>query len=260
MISIAAEFARKMAAIDQWVQILDTAFSLGSEDTVALDPTVPIASAAIDLHNRLRAFGSERLIVPYEGIFLSACADFELAVRGIIDKLVADIAARKVSYADLPEKMRTCHHEGCADIMRNIGWDKYGHLTIETVVSDLDTCLNPDGNTPYRIRVEAFSLTDNRNYTATVLKERLLPLGVKDLWRGLGKDPSLANCLTGSPAKIDEALSNRLDSIINARNNIVHRGRTGYAVGRQDVCQCCLYLTALVAAMTSLLTQHLTQV
>lgn len=192
---------------------------------------------------------------------MTACAEFELAVRSLVEKFVSDISLRKPRFVDLPHDMKSWHPNGCAKIIEELSAknpsDKFAHLTIDRLVDDLFSCLPASGRPVYSLRPEAFS-DNERNFRDQMLSEVVGRIGLKGLWTKLSQQPQLqAYHGTTNAGDVDRLARGKLKKLMNDRNNIIHRGRTTYSPSESDVRDCVKFFDALVTSLAHVMAVHL---
>jgi hypothetical protein len=215
-----------------------------------------VASAARDVEQNAR-----RLIfataLPYEGMFLSACAQFELAIRNLVEAFVNRASLKHAAFSTLPAEMRDRHRQGCANILQNLHRNKFKHLSGSTLIASLASCDNIPSGTRYRLIPEAYSSSES-NFRSNVVNEHLRNLGMKDTWRIIGSKAILKTNLASMSDQITaERAKLALDGLMTRRNQLVHRGTSYTAPSEADVRECAEFFTSLIQAIAEALEDHL---
>lgn len=194
--------------------------------------------------------------ISYDGVFLYVVVRFEVAVEQLVEKMVAAIPARKPLYADVPSCIRNRHIKGVAHIMQHPSMYS-NSVRPEYAVGALADCLRPIG-APYAMVPQAFS-QDHDNLWPRVLADIFARLGVKDLWKCVGRYKAMQRHLgTQGRIKITAAKAQTaLSDIITKRNEVAHPGLRSQALGATQVAGYLDYLEVLVPVLRANLTNHL---
>ena len=256
MNSIAASYAVQMSRIAAWVDLINRVVNLGTEDINRLRSTVPVAVRARDVHQGITGLGSTATIIAYEGAFLTACAEFELTVREMVEKFVDQARTTKATFSDLPVAMQKRQHKGCAKIITYLDQERFNHLTIDQVIADLYSC-HPTSPAAYKLLPEAFS-ENERNFNWSMTKEVMERLGISDFGDRIGNEGGLATLLSTTVGQNTMSrASGRLNEMMRRRNQIVHRGRSAYSPSESDVRECASFFATFAQSLANVLTAHL---
>jgi hypothetical protein len=256
MNTITAAFRRRMAEVATWVDLVGLLTDLAREDIRRLRSSVPAADRARAVHRSVGALGNVTTIVAYEGAYLTACAEFELAVRAVVEKFVDQVNSRIPTFTSLPAKIQGHQYRGCARVIMNIGEDKFSHLTAEQVAACMHSC-GAGLAAGYRLLPEAFSENRN-NFDWKMMGEVMGRLGVPHFSAAMGNDVALSALLgttVGGPTENVAAM--RLNNAMKRRNQVIHRGRSTYNPSESDGKQCAEFFVALVDALASILAAYL---
>ena len=255
MMIIAADFKRDMDRVIDYVNLSVATFDLAKASTSRFRSSHPLAIAARDVHGQVRALTTMGLSLACEGAYLSACAQFEQAVRDVIEEAVMQSIAKKVQFALLPIKMQEHHISGCGIILQNLRQDRFRHLNMQAIISSLYECVSP-GETPVSLVVEAYS-SNERNFKPKILSEHFKKLGVTKLWNLLGQDPSVQNHFeTTSAADAERFAMERLERIMDKRNNIIHRNSSFTAPSDVEAKESATFFTAVIEGLCRTMTAH----
>src|SRR6185437_423970 len=91
----------------------------------------------------LQRLGTSGRVVPYEGAYLYVCAEYELAVRQLLEDFGSQAPRKVRRYENLPEKLRARHLACSAQILNDIGPERFTWLSPEDIVAKLHSCLDP---------------------------------------------------------------------------------------------------------------------
>ena len=83
-------------------------------------------------------------------------------------------------------------------------------------------------------------------------------IAIRNLWPKLAAEPELQALIgTTDLKRVRHLATQRLDSIMSNRNEIVHRGRAGFTPGPADVKECSLFFKALLRSIESVVNAHI---
>lgn len=254
---VASTFSGRMSKVAEWIDLVDILFALGTDDIRRLRSRVSAANRTRDLHRAATGLGTTLTVVAYEGAFLTVCAEFELAIREMIEVFIDRACAAKPTFGALPSAMQKRQHAGCAKIITHIDRPNFNHLTVDQVVDCLYSC-HPTSSLPrYRLLPEAFS-ENERNFSWSMLKEVMDRLGVANFLDRIGIHTGMAAHFGAQVGpRTANLVVSRLDEMMRRRNNIVHRGRTTHSPSATDVKECAAFLAALVISVSDVLSAHL---
>jgi len=255
MLTIATTFQSNMDRVIDFVDLSLATFDLAKPSLSRFRSTHPVAVAARDVYAKVRAIPLG-LSLACEGAYLSACAQFEQAVRDLIEEAAIQAAAKKGTFALLPAEMQAFHTNGCGNILQNLTQDKFKHLTAAGIVGALHGCV-VTGAAPLSLVVEAFS-SNERNFKPHIISEHVKRLGVKKVWNLLALQPVLQGHFgTASPADAEKFARERLERIMDKRNTIIHRGKGFAAPSDAEVRECANYFKALAEALARVLVDYI---
>jgi hypothetical protein len=252
MRTVASAFAVEMRRISDYIDLVVAVFGMAKLPLTPLRCKKGLAGAIADSHTKARFLRLGDSLA-FEGAYLTACALFEEAVRDVIDLCASLIVGKKASYADLPEKMKKAHLEGCVGILRSPKDRKFIHLPAPVVIARLATCYCSPPPPAYSVITEVFS-SHTSNFRSEVLGETIGKVGVDELWKKLGREPILqAFWLTAIANDATRFSTAKLDSIMTQRNLTIHRG-TGFAAPTDvEVKECANFFAALIDALANVL-------
>jgi hypothetical protein len=254
VLTISADFKNGMDRITGFVDLSVATFDLAKASLSRFRSTQAIAVGARQVHAKARAIPLG-LSLACEGAYLSASAQFEQTVRDLIDESAIQAIAKKGTFALLPLKMQAEHTNGCGRILQNLESDKYKHLSVHGIVAALHGCV-VTSTAPAPLVVEAFS-SNERNFKPNIISEHVGKLGVTNVWRRLGLQPSLqAHFGTTSDTDADRFARERLERIMDKRNAIMHRGRAFVAPSAAETKECVAFFTALTEALARILVDY----
>jgi hypothetical protein len=254
MLKTAHAFEERMDSILMFLDILSASVAMAKSN----DRYVKSKAAFVVSSKRLKSIiirNSNFTLVGYDGSYLTACAEFEMTVRRLIEKFVGEANVKCSEYHHLPKVIRDWYPDGCSSIILNISQDKYRHLTKDQIVKSLASCQRVKG---YTLVGEAFSDT-RRNFRPKVIEEVLsIRLGLPKVWQKLSREKALQTAVgTSDLATAERALKDKLEKIIQRRNDIIHRGRSYFAPSDSEVRDCSNFLKALVSGLSSVMVNHL---
>ncbi len=257
MITIAKTFQGSMDRVISFVDLNLATFNLAKPTLSRFRSSHPVAIAAKDVYKKARAIPLG-LSIACEGAYLSACAQYEQAVRDLIEETAIQAAAKKTAFAMLPPEMQECHTNGCGVILQNLAQDKFKHLTAAGIVGTLHGCVVAR-SVPLSLVVEAFS-SNERNFKPQIVSEHAKRLGVKNVWKLIAVQPGIsAHFGTASAADTEKFARERLERIMDMRNAIIHRGRGFVAPSDTEVRECANFFKALIQALAVVLDNYITR-
>jgi len=252
--SITTDFSAAMDRIVTFIELNVAAFDLAKPELTKLRSNHAVAVAAKEVHHKARAIPMG-LSLACEGAYLSACAQFEQCVRDLIEEAALQTAAKLATFAQLPRQMQEEHTNGCAKILQNLTQDRYQHLSHSTIVSALYACMVSGAN-PMSLIVEAFSSND-RNFKPEIVSQHVNRLGISKVWKLMGQEPSLQAFFSGAlPTDTQRYAYAKLEGIMDARNAIIHRGKTFAAPTDSEAKECAKFFAALTNALSGVLHTH----
>jgi hypothetical protein len=252
MQSVIKDFELQKNRILCLVEVINASMEVGKTD----DKTIRSKAAFVIASKRLKAMIVTNITpVAYDGAYLTACAEYEQAVRSLIDRFVAGVVSKCTSYQHLPRKMRDWYPDGCSNIILNIKQDKFNHLTKDAIVNSLSSCSKTIG---YTLLGEPFS--DNpRNFRADYLEEILTcRIGIEKIWQKVSRETDM-HVIIGStdPSTAERVAREKLNIALQRRNDLVHRGRSYYSPSASEVKECVSFLNVLVATLGNIMIRHL---
>lgn len=153
--------------------------------------------------------------------------------------------------------MRAWHPTGCAHILISIKQEKFRHLDVNMILSSLASCINSSPKKPFKLTAEAFS-DNERNFKSDTISDCLqIRLGIDNVWGRLAREPELSSYISAlHPDTTIRIARQRLNGIMQRRNDIIHRGRSYYTPGYTEVTECASFLKALVKSLANVLIKY----
>jgi hypothetical protein len=152
-------------------------------------------------------------------------------------------------YHHLPPAMRQWYPDGCSSIILGIDQDKFSHLTKDQILKSLASCVKIKN---YNLIGEAFS-DNQRNFWPNVIEDTLSKrIGLSKIWQKLSRDASLQTFVGATePATVERQLRDKLNNIIQRRNDVIHRGRSYFTPSETEVRDGSNFMKILIYSMAS---------
>lgn len=252
MLHIARRFESDMDQIIVFVELTESIFNLAKHDLKSLRSKAPLALAAREVHFKTRQL---RLgtAVPYEGAYLSACAQFELVIRDLIDFFVSEITKIYPTFQKLPKAIQDAQIEGCKKIIPHTNKDKFKHLSLESVLTSLLSCIDTSGTKSYNLIAEAFS-NNEQNFKPDVISNHMKRIGCTNIWSKISKEHDLKVTLgTVTDTMTESVARERLKSIMDRRNQIIHRGKQLIIPSESEIKECAVFFKSIVLSITKVM-------
>jgi hypothetical protein len=253
MNTIAANFTKAMDDVHGFLEISAEVIQLPKKSITTTKSSTAFVLAAKKL--RREVLGTHRIdIVAYDGAFLHVCAEFELTIRALVDRYVERAIAKCPEYHNLPSEIRNWYPKGCANLILNIQQVKFSHLTVNDVVTSLASSAR---NVSAGILPDAFSYNDN-NFKPSVVEDCFNRIAINKIWQKLSREGDLqTNLGTSNRSTTEEIAKIRLQTVIDRRNSIIHRGKTSYTSSRSEVLDSVDYLNQLVKCLAAIMERNL---
>lgn len=259
MQSVAAKFSQDMQQVEVYIDLVNSAFDLAKYDYKNLRSKHPVALGAIGVCQTARKLGST--VEVYDGSYLSICAQYELAVRNLIEVFTNHMNIKIPMYSNLPEQIRTWYPKGCSVILLNMGGDKYQNITQVSVMSSLASCVKCSLKKPYNLIPEAFSDHEHNlrdKVIEDIFDERL---GLQKVWQKLGRETVLSTHLGSTNSQTTEQRArSKLNGVMLQRNNIIHRGQGFYHPGESELRDTARYFSVLVSSLANVMDKYLASI
>lgn len=257
MFTLASNFNTQMEHVRSFLRLLAATEDLAKADLKSFRSTHAVARAARTVHaERKRLLATS---FAYDGLFLIVCATYEMCVRDLVERFVADAAGKIQLYHHLPEAMRSWNAVGSAQLLIRIdeGQESMQHLTSDQVLRNLASCSNSSLAKPYALTPDCYSYNDH-NLRCTVVEEMLARrLGLKKVWQKMARRVEVTSVLgTTNPSTSENVLRKRIDGYILRRNQIVHRGKGYYIASASEVEQATSFFGSVVEALANVLTDY----
>lgn len=250
MRGVASRFAANMDNILGFLDVVAATMQLAKESVGRNRSISSFQVAARRVHKSV--LSSNRFtLVAFDGAFLTACAEYELAIRDLIEKYIQRAASKCPQYNHLPKEMRDWYPEGCARIILHIKNDRFSHLTRDSVVRSLaDSSKNLSGT----LVGEAFSDNERNFWPEDIdvfFQDRL---GINKIWQKLSRNTSFqASIGTTIPATAEQVARMKLRDLLSKRNNIIHRGRSYYNPSESEIRECVEFYRALISSLAEIM-------
>ncbi len=256
MRNVATQFASNMDNILGLLDVTSAAVSLAKESVSPRPVTKPFLIAARRVHQNVHS-SSHFTLVAFDGAFLTACAEYELAVRHLLEAYISRAVTSCPKFNHLPKAIRDWYPEGCARIiinLKNEKSDKFRHLTQDSVVRSLADCIK---NRSDKMLGEAFSDSE-RNFWPDEVEKCLQRVGIEKIWQKASRDSSFQMAIGTTNPEIAEQVGRlKLTDALTKRNNIIHRGRLYYAPSDSEVRECVEYFRILVVTLAEVMEKSL---
>ncbi len=257
MIAVSERFTIEMNRVVAYTELVEATFDLAKHEPRKTSSRKPIDLKTHVVHQKAKEVASTA--VAYDGVYLSTCALFEMAIRDLIETFINSLVVKIPSYNKLPKEIKEWNPRGCSEILININQEKFKHLSSDVILKALSTCVRPSKTSPsYTLLVEAFS-NNERNFQPVFLEDVFrVRLGLDKVWHKAAYEKTLSEYL-GSPHHdtTERVAKERLTSAMQRRNDIIHRGRAYYTPGQSEVKECALFFAALISALAAVLSKHL---
>ena len=178
----------------------------------------------------VRRFAALRRRFDNAAFVVALYASFETYVEKLAAAF-AGLEARRLPYAELPQKLVTKHLQRSADLLARgrLGEGRHAGLTHAGVVANLHNCLS--GEIPYSLNAPAVVWHDS-NLRAKDVDEIFLPLGIERMCAQVRRGDALIQwhmAVQGLPAMPADGVPNtvieeRLNDVVERRNQVAHRG------------------------------------
>lgn len=255
MRSILQAFDRHLDDVERSVDLVGDLKMLGAATAPPSSLRSPLCRAATTVRSSILAQRTWETIA-LDGSLLYIAAQFEEAVRGLVEKLIQLKCQRVAKYDDLPEELRDHNTRLIGELLRRRENPRDPTVDHIQVVEDFLQCQRT--GVPVRLYVQGFSQHD-RNLTPDQLKGLMKRAGVAELWPSIGRDPDLQdhlNCVGDENAAITQA-RNRLSSFISDRNMISHRGPAYQTIGPTVMRDYVAFFRAFFQALVGALESHI---
>ena len=256
MQSVAIQFTQDMQRAEANLDLVNSTFDLAKYDSKNMRSTHPVAIGAIDVLQKARIVGST--VEAYDGSYLSICAQFEFAVRNLVEVFTNQLNTKIPMYNNLPTCITEWYPKGCSEILLHITQEKYNHLTQLAILNSLASCIRCTAKKPYHFIPDAFSSHDNNLRPGVIDEIFKKRLGLDKIWNKLGRETILSTYLgSPNPQTTEQRARAKLEAAISLRNNIIHRGQGFFHPGESDLRDTARYFDALVSSLANVLDRYL---
>jgi len=194
--------------------------------------------------------------IALDGSLLYLCAQYEVAVRDLVEELVRLTCQKVAAYAQLPDDLRADNTRLIGELLRR-GGENPRDPTVDyvQVLKDLVQC--HEVGAPARLYFQGFSYHD-RNLSPDELRDLMGRAGVRDLWPHVARHQELQRYLecVGENATVGAARS-KLSQFISDRNAISHRGPSYQTIGPSVMLDYVRFFRCLMPALVGVLESHL---
>ncbi|MGK5551626.1 HEPN domain-containing protein [Actinomadura kijaniata] len=189
---------------------------------------------------------------------LYLCGRFEYFVRQVIESMVDEIANQVTHYENLPNALRDELKRRTLEVVKTPS--KYGFSSDEADALLIGLAENLNGQTgggSIIINSKVLSITES-NMRAEVFSEVMKRVGMKEIWKDIGKQAKLKLFLQKqADGECTEAARVRLNDLMKDRNQIAHpTGGTSFP-DPDKVLWITEYLEAFAAVLVELCDVHL---
>lgn len=254
MLTIAHDFSKRCDGIVAYLDIVSAAVNVAKAEHKSIKSRASFVTSSRKLKNVILK-NQDFPLTAFDGTYLTLCAEYEMAVRKLIEKLVLDATGTCTEYHHLPKEMREWYPDGCANLILEITQDKFSHLTKELVMKSLASCLKTKN---YYLIGEVFS-DNQRNFWPGTVEETLSKrLGLNKIWQKLSRDTNLQTLIgTKETSTVERQLKDKLTKIMQRRNDIIHRGRSYFTPSDTEVRDAAFFLKVLVSSFGLHMQQYL---
>jgi hypothetical protein len=253
MLGIARDFSKRADDIIAFLDIISTAIAVAKVDHRNIKSRSPFISSSKRLKARIVKSPNFSLTA-YDGSFLTVCAEYEMTIRKLIDKFVLDAAQKCTEYHHLPKEMRDWYPDGCSNLILNITQYKNAHLTKDSILQSLVSCQKTKG---YSLLGEAF-FDSSRNFWPAVIEEMLSKrIGLSKVWQKISRQNGIQSFIgTNDLSTVERQSKDRLEKLLQRRNDIIHRGRSYYTPSDSEIRDAAKYLTVLIDCLANVMKLH----
>lgn len=254
MLTIVQAFSKRCDGIIAYLDIVSAIIAVAKADHKSVKSHASFVMSSRRLKNVVLK-NQDFSLTAFDGSYLTLCAEYEMTVRKLIEKLVLDATSTCAEYHHLPKEMRDWYPDGCSNLILGIKQDKFSHLTKEQIVISLASSLKTKN---YGLIGEVFS-DNQRNFWPETVDETLSRrLGLTKIWQKLSRDRNLQTMIgTTELSTMERQLRDRLAKIMQRRNDIIHRGRSYFTPSDTEVRDAACFLKALVSSLGSHMQQYL---
>lgn len=244
-------FQSRMKSLRLWLEVVDHVNRLALVKVPAKKKNSYIVSAR-KIAKSATTLGTALSVVPFEGAYLYICAEYELAVRTLIEDFGVSVNHKVKRFADLPDKLKNRNLINSAIIMNELEHDRFATAGLDRfdIVQKLFKCL--DAATPdygFELCEEALSYT-RRNFTWREVRDLFKELGISNLSDSVCAVKSVQRALgVSTTAHAQGSLPLALDQVMFTRNRIIHRTGTVATPSASDVKRVSILLPAIVSAL-----------
>lgn len=184
-------------------------------------------------------------------LMLYACGRFEYFVGELVKSAAVKEIAKANSYADLNKDIRASLQDRLLQVLGSAEKYSYLKLTPKYLSATLASILAEDpSEAPADIPTQILASTD-ANMRASVLKEVLGRVGMKEVWVDISKQAPLRTHFGAtSEAMCKTAATNFLDELMRLRNSIAHPTASIAFPSPEQALELCGSLRALSRAIS----------
>lgn len=216
-----ADFEADLDRLDQLLNLIKTfrVFAGSSVPQAIADQTVPWPEA----RNLLSAASGVRTDLPIvsASLQLYLAGRFEYFVRETVELVAAEIASKATQFAALPEQLRTELRAKTLDIAQDPRRYRYDEIAADALLESYVSAKRAAAGS-MSISTEVLAITEV-NMKERVLADVLKRVGIKDLWRDVGKQADMKLLLnTQTDQETTTAAQNKLNELMDERNQVAH--------------------------------------
>ena len=207
-------FLTQVRAIEQTLDLRDSMVVFGQDQASYLIP-----SAAM-LRQSIRQIGLAGMQPSLDGSLLLIAAAFEQFVSDVIIEFTGAFPRIVPVYEDLPCAVRSAN-EQLTGAALSTNRSRFKEYELRRFIRNLRGCQS--GVMPYVLNGEAIAF-NSRNLSAGTLQNLISRVGVADIWSSVARTHHLISwSSSGSVSVAQSRAKNRLNELIEDRNQIAHR-------------------------------------
>ena len=249
-----------MDNIYSFVDVVLSAITLSKSRFTGIKSQKKCFITAKKLKNNIAKSGN-LTVVAFDGAFLSSCAEFELCIRNLIEKYIDSAVNKCPAFNHLPKEIRDWYPVGCSNIIINLNKDKFSHITLQAILNSIASCVNPSTQKRYSLLGEAFS-DNTRNFWPNEIDDFFSKrLGIKKIWQKISRESQFQKRMGVSNANTAENVGRKkLETLIQRRNDIIHRGKSYYTPSDTEVKECVDYFKIFILSLADVLEKQITAI
>jgi hypothetical protein len=236
--------------MEQSVLLLGDLRALAAAPAAATSTRTRIGRLALSSQSRMHQ-ALEWETIALDGSILFLAAQFELAVRDMVEAFINAVARKFRRYPELPQEFRDNNLQLIGRLLQDARRAQLSHVDPNQVIQELSMCLR--NGRPVRLFAVGFTLHE-RNMTSDQLSEILRRASVRNLWRQIALAAGVQSHLGVTNVGVVAELARRkLDGFMQQRNQIAHRGPNYQTVGDAIVLDYIAFFRDLVPTIADIL-------